>query len=336
MSDLVSRGQFSVSRGRCYNRVMIPPEEARVRTGGGEVHLDIYHHEGCRALLYLHPAGCYAGMFQEQLKRLTEAGFTVVAMDLPGHGRSGRKGDFTLLGAAQAVLSIGEWITGELGLRPGLWGSSLGGVIGSYVLVLDDERIFPAAVLHSPAATPEEVRGYSRFPRLFAELLKPYRWLEDHLIESLPADMRGYLSPLNPGRWKLPIPLFFNPSAGRTEISLERIGWAFAWVRHPLKTSCYTLRTFASLIDTALPGGLETIEVPVLVLLPEEDRIAPHEFIMELAAKLPHGEIAHLPGGHNIFGTEEGTAQVITLVVEFFGRTLRQVSVERRGLRGSP
>ena len=305
---------------------MIHPEEARVATIGGELHLDIYHHNPRRALLYLHPAGCYAGMFQEQLSKLAEAGFTVAAPDLPGHGRSGRRrrGDFDLLEAARSILEVGEWIEGELGLRPGLFGTSLGGVIGSYALVLDDEKYFPAAVLHSPAATPEEVRRYSRFPRLFAGLLRPYRWVEGRLIRPLPAGVRRFLSPLDPGRWKLPIPLFFNPGTGRTEISWERICWALQWIRHPLKTSCYTLRTFASLIDTPLPRGLEAIEVPVLVLLPEEDRIVPHRFIEGLVAKLPRGELAHLPGGHNIFETEEVTAQVIALAVEFFDRTLRQ------------
>jgi len=69
---------------------------------------------------------------------------------------------------------------------------------------------------------------------------------------------------------------------------------------------------------------LETIKVPVLFLLPEEGRIVPHEFIEGLVAKLPHGELAHLPGGHNIFETEEVTTRVIALVVEFFERTLRQ------------
>ncbi|MFQ6090492.1 MAG: alpha/beta hydrolase, partial [Candidatus Bipolaricaulia bacterium] len=189
---------------------MILPEEARVATGSGELHLDIYPHGGHRPLLYLHPAGCYAGMFQEQLGRLAEAGFTVVALDLPGHGRSGRKGDFDLLQAARSILEVGEWIAKEFGERPGLLGTSLGGVIGSYALVLDDGEIFPAAVLHSPAATPEEVRRYSRFPRLFASLLKPYHWVGEHLVEPLPPGVRRLLAPLGPGRLKLPIPLFFN------------------------------------------------------------------------------------------------------------------------------
>lgn len=282
-------------------------------TGSGELHLDIYPRDGHRPLLYLHPAGCYAGMFQGQLGELAEAGFTVAALDLPGHGRSGRKGDFTLLEAARSVLEIGGWIAREFGVRPGLFGTSLGGVIGSYALVLDDEEIFPAAVLHSPAATPEEVRRYSRFPQLSARLLPAYRRIESRLP-----------GPLGPGRWKLPIPLFFNPGTGKTEISLERIRWALQWARHPLKTSCYTLQSFISLIDTALPGGLETIKVPVLVLLPEEDRIVTPEFIRELTAKLPRGELTRLPGGHNIFETEETTAQAVALVVEFFERTLRQ------------
>jgi len=292
-------------------------------TGGGEIHLDIYHHDR-RPLLYLHPAGCYAGMFQEQLSRLAEVGFTVVAPDLPGHGRSGRKGDFDLLQAARGILEVGEWIAREFGARPGLFGSSLGGVIGSYALALDDERRFPAAVLHSPAASPEEVRGYSRFPKLFFKLLRPYRWVEEHLIGTLPARVQGLLAPLDPGRWKLPIPLFFNPGTGKTEISWERIRWALQWARHPLKTSCYTLRTFASLIDTTVPGGMRAIEIPVLVLLPEEDRIVPHRFIEELTAQLPCGELASLPGGHNIFETEETTEQVVTLVAEFFARALRR------------
>lgn len=300
---------------------MISPEEAWVATGSGELHLDIYP-QGHRSLLYLHPAGCYAGMFGEQLGKLAEAGFTVVAPDLPGHGRSGRKGDFTLLQAARSILEVGEWVVGEFGARPGLFGSSLGGVIGSYALVLDAGKVFPAAVLHSPAAAPEEVRRYSRFPRLFAWLLPAYRQIEGRLP-----------GPFGPGCWKLPLPLFFNPGTGRTEISLEQIRWALQWARHPLKTSCYTLRAFASLISTPLPGGLETIEVPVLVLLPEEDHIVPHRFIEGLTAKLPHGELARLPGGHNIFETEEATARVIALVVEFFDRSLRQ---DQRWVKRAP
>lgn len=302
---------------------MAYPEKAEVKTAGGEAHLDIYPHDDRPALLYLHPAGCYAGMFQQQLSKLAAAGFTVVGMDLPGHGRSERKGDFTLLGVAGEVVEVGQWIAEELGLPPMLFGSSLGGVIGSHALVLDGGRHFPAAVLHSPAGTPEEARRYSRFPGLFAKLLRPYRWVE-RLVELAPRGAREAFPLIDPRRWKMPIPLFFNPGAGKTEISWERICWAFSWARHPLKTSCYTLRTFASLIDTPLPGGLEKITIPVLILLPEEDRIVPHEFIIELAGKIRHGEIASLPGGHNIFETEESTRRVITLVAEFAEKTLGQ------------
>lgn len=303
---------------------MVRPEEAKVATAGGQVHLDIYHREGAYAWLYLHPAGCYAGMFQEQLSQLAEAGFTVVGMDLPGHGRSGRKGDFTLSGAAGEVLEVGRWIEEELGVQPGLFGSSLGGVIASYALLLDGGKRFSAAVLHSPAGTPEEARAYSRFPRLFVRLLRPYHWVEERLVSLVPGDVRRAFPLIDPGRWKMPIPLFFNPGTGKTQVSWERICWAFSWAKHPLKTSCYSLRTFTSLIDTPLPRGLETIAVPVLVLLPEEDRIVPHEFIIELAGKIPHGEIVSLPGGHNIFETEESTTRAITLVAEFAEKTLRE------------
>lgn len=313
--------------------MMIHPEETSVATAGSEIHLDIYHSGDQPVVLYLHPAGCYAGMFQKELSELAEAGFTVVAMDLPGHGRNGKRGDFTLLGAAQCVLEIGEWIVEELGVRPGLFGSSLGGVIGSYALVLDGGRRFPAAVLQSPAGRPEEVRRYSRFPKFFAGLLGPYRWVEDHLMRPLPAGVRGFLLPLDLGRWKLPIPLFFNPGTGKTEISVAKIRWALAWARHPLKTSCYTLHTFASLIDTAISGGLEAIRVPVLILLPEEDHIVPQAFIRKLATRFPQAEIARLPGGHNIFETEESTAEAVALVAEFFGRTL--ITARRREQTGS-
>src|SRR2546427_614800 len=80
-----------------------------------------------RLFVFVHAAGSTAGMWQRQLAGLAER-HSAVALDLPGHGRSG---GIEGLPTAEAYAEFTTRFLEAVGLRPFvLVGRSMGGAIG--------------------------------------------------------------------------------------------------------------------------------------------------------------------------------------------------------------
>ena len=108
---------------------------------------------GC-AIVALHGLGTTVDVLREAVpgldpyERLADEGFNVVALDWPGHGRSGgRKGTFTYRAAMDAASEAVDFAEQQWGGRVGLLGTALGGVLAFYA-ALEDEQV-GAVVCHN-------------------------------------------------------------------------------------------------------------------------------------------------------------------------------------------
>lgn len=103
--------------------------------------------EGLPTLIFIHGAAGSSVLWERQVMDLADVANTI-AIDLPGHGRSGGE-------ASDSVEAYGEAVRGFIHAlrppRPVPCGLSLGGAVVLYLL-LDDEENFAAAVLANTGA----------------------------------------------------------------------------------------------------------------------------------------------------------------------------------------
>lgn len=125
--------------------------------------VDLFYEEvsgGDPAVLFVHGWCCDHTYFAPQFGRYAERGHRVVAVDLRGHGRSGKpEGDYSMGTFADDL----AWVCGEIGLeKPVVVGHSMGGIVAfdlaarhpalpSAVVMLDAAVVLPSA---SRAAIP--------------------------------------------------------------------------------------------------------------------------------------------------------------------------------------
>lgn len=119
-------------------------------------------------VVMIHGWCCDHTFFAPQAAHFAEAGHTVVALDLRGHGRSDKpQTSYTIDAFADDVL----WVCGELGLsRPILIGHSMGGIVAfdaacrfpelpGAVVMIDSSVVLPAAVRIAIPQFLERLRG---------------------------------------------------------------------------------------------------------------------------------------------------------------------------------
>lgn len=74
------------------------------------------------------------------------------------------------------------------------------------------------------------------------------------------------------------------------------------------------LQTFRYALNDPLEAKLPRIDVPVLVLRGDEDRIVPQRWVEEVAALLPRGELAVIPGGAHVLNYD--SARTVAGLIE--------------------
>ena len=108
------------------------------------------------ALVLIHGMGEHSGRYQATAARLTQEGFSVFALDLPGHGQSeGRKGHIESFDDYLECVAVfldhlaQSFSTSPHGPKPILLGHSLGGLIATYYAIRFSGTI-RALILSSP------------------------------------------------------------------------------------------------------------------------------------------------------------------------------------------
>ncbi|MGB5810753.1 MAG: alpha/beta fold hydrolase [Polyangiales bacterium] len=252
-------------------------EPDRIRTAAGDLHVDVVKGSSTgRTLVFMPGTNAYTLLYGEFLVAMAERGWTIVAFDPRGHGRShGARGSYTIAELlddyAAAVSYARTRFSGPLVVA----GSSQGGITAFYYALSDDS--VDAAVCHNLAdlSDPGSVeltrfgsRGHS---------LRP--WIERfarHFPEA-PVPMQAYLDLRRE-------PIRGQPHALHVLLEDPLIPW---FVR---------AKTLASLGSAVPPRPIETLSVPTLVLQAGDDTIFPTRYIEGLVDRIPKAEVEIFPG----------------------------------------
>jgi alpha-beta hydrolase superfamily lysophospholipase len=240
------------------------------------VHVDIYEGNG-PVILFIPGMGCYAGIYGEFLEQFSSRGFTVIGIDLPGHGRSGGlRGRFCFSNVIEAVSDLAAYAEARFNDRIGLMGTSLGGTYALYA-ALHESRI-RAVLCHNAMDITTDLHVPTRFPILTRFMISCMRPAA-RLISWLPIPLRVLVD------WSKVID---DPALMATLL------------RDPLMVWTYTLGSWASFLDYAPKTNLNRMETPVKIVVGMNDRLFPPEFCRSLSRRIGrNGAIFEvIPGGH--------------------------------------
>ena len=236
---------------------------------------------------------------------LAALGFNVLALDWPGHGRSGgRRGHLSyrlaMDAAAEAVgIALERWSG-----RVGLLGTALGGVLAFYA-ALEDDRI--GAVACHNVLDLRDVRP----------VLQRYR-------QGVLLPLAGSLHRLLPGDWQASTPIPAAALVANVDLAADP-ALSRALRRHPQAVTSYDLAALVSIFLTPEDKpDVAAQRVPTFVALGGGDRVLPETATRQFVSKLtcPH-ELWILPGaGHQLL-LEHPTA-VLPAMAAFLREHLRQ------------
>ena len=276
-------------------------EQLAVRSRGLLLQLDVFPAgPNDPAILFLHGTAKYGRFYQPMLERLAAAGFTVLALDLQGHGRSqGRRGDFTIEELVENTRDAVTLALERFSPRLGLLGSSQGGIVALYTAAADPRVV--SAVCHNLALLDEPDSRRVNVSR-FSKLARRYVGLGARLGPRLTVPIRRYL----------PLGVVYD------DLTLGR-----RLERDPLLARAYTLRSFASLASARPSRPVEQIQTPIMVLAGEHDRLFPLDYVESIYARLggPKELAVVKEAGHMLF--VEYVEQALPYVTGWFERTLR-------------
>ena len=288
---LVFVGPFLVPipalEGTLPPRQLADPDSLFVEVDGLDVHYKQAGPppgEGQRAFLLLHGFAASTFSWREVMAPLAEGGATIVAFDRPAFGLTERpmpgewQGPSPYRPEAQAALTVG--LLDALGIeRAVLVGNSAGGTVALLTALLYPERVealvLVDAAVYSGGGAPGWIRPLLHTPQarrlgpLFARAIRNWgqefgrsAWHDPSRFT--PEIWEGYNRPLRAENW-------------------DRALWEL---------------TLASDYPD-LPARLDELQMPVLVITGDDDRIVPTEQSQRLAREIPGAELAVMPAcGH--------------------------------------
>lgn len=235
--------------------------------------------------------------------RLSEQGFNVLALDWPGHGRSGgRRGELTYRGAMDAAAVAVSAAEKRWGGPVGLFGTALGGVLAFYA-ALEDDRV--RAVACHNVLDLRDIRPVLQRTRQGALLPiagRLQRWLDPEQLARVPIPVAAVVANAD---------LAEDPRLAR------------ALVRHRQAVRRYDLASLASVLLTPEDKpAISAQRCPTFVAVGSADRVLPEipsrAFVSRLTCE---SELWVLPGaGHQLL-LEHPTA-LLPAVAEFLKRHL--------------
>jgi pimeloyl-ACP methyl ester carboxylesterase len=247
----------------------------RLRAGDRDLHL--YDRAGKGPgppVLLVHGMGGHAGGFLRIARAVVRVSRRVVALELPGHGRSRLRAGEAPATSLECAQAVGVALR-EIGEPAVLIGSSLGGALTLFTAAaLPDQTV--AVVGLNPAGAP--LAGADR-----QAVLDAYR------------AGGGAAAGLSTFRW-----LYQRPPA---------LGWFFArdLGRH---MGSPPVQQFLSELEKDLPGigpdVLDAIDKPVLILWGEGDRILPPSSVEYFRAHLRRGTVEIIPDCGHLPMVEQG------------------------------
>jgi len=254
-------------------------------------------------VVFVPGTGTHVVAYVEFVCALADEGFTVLAFDPRGHGRSsGPRGDFTVAGFVRDTVAVVRFAQRTCPGPHFLSGSSQGGIIAVYASTLLPELagIIPQAFADLSDPESAELLG----PGTLARRLKPVRALFPVLGRMLP---------------NVPIPVSTYVNLGR-----ESLGWTTAaqfLADDPLGVAVYTLRATSDLSSAPPPRPLDEIRHHILAIAAADDHVFPLAFQRRQADKLRNAtlEMAVFEGTeHLLLNTHP--LLVVPRIAEWLGR----------------
>ena len=239
---------------------------------------------GGPAVVVLHGLGTGVDVLRDAVPgldpfaRLAEHGFNVLALDWPGHGRSGgARGRLPYRLAMEAAATAVDEARALWQGPVGLFGTALGGTLAFYA-ALEDPDV--AAVICHGALDLREVR------------LAAQRWRQGVLLpaatvaaDRVPRErLRGI---------RIPLRALVSPGDRAADPQIAR-----RLRRHPLAVTSYDLGTLTSLFATPEDKpDIAAQHAAVLVAVGAHDRVLPEVPARAFTSRVPGARLWVLPGG---------------------------------------
>ncbi|MCS7201317.1 MAG: lysophospholipase [Dictyoglomus sp.] len=234
-------------------------------------------------ILLVHGLGEHIGRYEEFINTLLNKNFGVIGFDLPGHGKSGgKRGDTSIEEVIEIINNLTENIENFI-----IFGHSLGGLIAIRYAQEYPEKI-KAIIVSAPALYLKTDYITKVFAHIFVKI-----------FPSLTIDNRLNLNYLSKN--KIAIEKYRNDPLVHRKISL-RLG--ISMIKN---------------IDIAQKKA-ELISVPILFLIPSEDKIVPPIGSKELFnnIKISDKYYIEFPGGyHELFEDEEHSKKFYEEIYNF-------------------
>jgi pimeloyl-ACP methyl ester carboxylesterase len=209
-------------------------------------------------LLFVHGLGSYLKFWRGQLDAFAAQGYRVVAIDLPGFGKSDKPASFPY--TMEAMAEVVREVSQTLGLdRPVVLGHSMGGQTALSLAIRHPEAL-RALVLTAPA-------GFERFSR--RERLWFERVFTSTLIEHAPEhEIRSSIVYNNFAQWRPELEWLVEERV-RLSQAPDFGAYAYANVRavHGLAANDFVRE------------NLDKVRVPTLVVFGDQDRLIPNPFL---------------------------------------------------------
>jgi pimeloyl-ACP methyl ester carboxylesterase len=143
------------------------PEIGRVDSDGCSINYLAWGRVGAPGLVFIHGGAAHANWWSFLVPLLADH-YRVVAMDLSGHGDSGRRSDYTLANWAGEVMAV----AGMAGMaaRPVVVGHSMGGFVSIGTAALHGEDLLGIVILDSPVSAPDPETEAARQGNIFGPL----------------------------------------------------------------------------------------------------------------------------------------------------------------------
>jgi alpha-beta hydrolase superfamily lysophospholipase len=251
--------------------VLLPVEGLK-----GRKHLTIYpaaNPKGSPSTIFIPGMRGHAGTYSTLvpsgnfLAALAEAGLNVVAVDLPGHGRSeGPRGLFTYRSIIETLRAAVRYTAERFGTPVGVTGSSMGGILSLY------------AALEIP-----EIQAAAPINVLDLRNIDPALHLVRHRMIVPPTKMLARMGAGPLLTWApVPVDAFLSTK----EVWDER-QHAQAWLCDRYSTSAYRISAWISLFMTPQDKPpLEDLKTPTRILVGERDNVLPVEMTRAIYDRL--------------------------------------------------
>ncbi len=153
------------------------PETHRVDSNGCAIHYLVWGRRGAPGLVFIHGGAAHAHWWSFLVPHLADS-YRVVAMDLSGHGDSGRRDDYRLADWADEVMAVAA--DAGMSTPPVVIGHSMGGFVSIGTAALHGDDLRGIVILDSPVSAPDPELEAARQGNIFGRL-KVYPTVEDAL-----------------------------------------------------------------------------------------------------------------------------------------------------------